>query len=103
MKALLAACFAFVAAGAALAQQQPADRPRAPSAGAGATAPNPSAAVVDPRAADRLFARFDTNRDGFLSDAELDAARADRGNWIALDRNRDGRIARAEFTALGSD
>lgn len=102
MKALLAA-LAFIAAGAAFAQQQPADKPRQPSAAAGATAPTPTAAVVDPRTADRLFARFDTNRDGFLSEAEMDAARADRGNWIALDRNRDGRIARTEFTALSSD
>ena len=103
MKTLIAGCFALLAAGAASAQQQPADKPRAPSAAAGATAPSPSAAVVDPRAADRLFSRFDTNRDGYLIDAELYAARADRGNWIALDRNRDGRIARAEFTALSGD
>lgn len=101
MKApLLALSLALLAAPVALAQQQAAERK--PSAAAGATAPTP-ATVVDPEAAARLFSRFDTNRDGRLSSAELDAARANQGNWIAIDRNRDGSITREEFTALGTE
>jgi hypothetical protein len=91
---------ALLAAPAALGQQQ--DAERKPSAAAGATAPT-AATVVDPEAAARLFSRFDTNRDGRLSSAELDAARANQGNWLAIDRNRDGSITREEFTALGSE
>lgn len=83
----------------ALAQQEP---ERKPSAAAGATAPS-AATVADPAQAARLFSRFDTNRDGRLSSAELAAARADQGNWLAIDRNRDGSITREEFTAIGSE
>lgn len=92
----------------ALAQQEPERKPSAaagataPSAAAGATAPS-AATVADPAQAARLFSRFDTNRDGRLSSAELAAARADQGNWLAIDRNRDGSITREEFTAIGSE
>jgi hypothetical protein len=100
-------CLALLAAGTALAQQQDRRPPNEgaqpkqaaqPSAAAGGTAPSP--AVADSGEAGRLFGRFDTNGDGRLSAAELDAARADQGNWLALDRNRDGRITPDEFTAL---
>ena len=44
-----------------------------------------------------LFERLDRNKDGYLSPDELAAPEAKNGNWIAIDRNRDGRISRAEF------
>ena len=98
-------CLALLAAGTALAQPQdqsrPTKNPAQPSAAAGGTAPSP--AVADSGEAGRLFGRFDTDGDGRLSAAELDAARADQGNWLALDRNRDGRITPDEFTALRRD
>lgn len=70
-----------------------------------------------------MFERFDTNRDGFITKAETEAAKAKRGEHIVkrierrgagshegmaadrgamfdrLDTNRDGAISRAEFEA----
>jgi hypothetical protein len=47
-----------------------------------------------------LFERLDKNKDGYLSPDELTAPEAKNGNWIAIDRDRDGRISRAEFNTL---
>lgn len=44
-----------------------------------------------------IFERLDRNNDGYLSKEELAAPEAQNGNWIAIDRDRDGRISRAEF------
>jgi len=44
-----------------------------------------------------LFDRLDRNKDGYLSPDELAAPEARNGNWIAIDRDRDGRISREEF------
>jgi Ca2+-binding EF-hand superfamily protein len=55
-------------------------------AGAGATAPSQS-----------LFDRLDRNKDGYLTRDELSVDEANNRNWIAVDRDRDGRISRAEF------
>src|SRR4029453_2924079 len=39
-----------------------------------------------------LFDRLDRNKDGYLTPDELAAPEAKSTNWIAIDRNRDGRI-----------
>lgn len=44
-----------------------------------------------------LFDRLDRNKDGYLSAEELATTEAKAGNWIAIDRDRDGRISRSEF------
>ena len=44
-----------------------------------------------------MFERLDRNKDGYLSKEELAEHEAKNGNWIAVDRDRDGRISRAEF------
>ena len=48
-----------------------------------------------------LFDRLDRNRDGYLSSAELDSEAARSGNWIAVDRDRDGRYSRSDFGLVG--
>lgn len=53
---------------------------------------------ADPDAS--LFERLDRNKDGFLSKEELAAPAAQNGNWLAIDRDRDGRISRREFTTV---
>jgi EF hand len=64
-------------------------------AASGATAATASAANSAP--AQSLFERLDRNKDGYLTPDELASDEANNRNWIAVDRNRDGRIGRAEF------
>jgi hypothetical protein len=68
---------------------------RQPSAAAGGTA-----SPQDTRASASLFRELDRNGDGVLTADELSTDQARRGNWIAIDRNRDGRITPSEFRAV---
>jgi hypothetical protein len=81
-------------AGTANATKQPAP---ARSAAAGG-----SALVRDEAMSNRLFRELDRNGDGYLSPDELKSDQALNSNWIAVDRNRDGRISRSEFEAVGT-
>ena len=47
--------------------------------------------------AESLFERLDRNKDGYLTADELASDEAKTRNWIAVDRDGDGRISRAEF------
>jgi hypothetical protein len=57
----------------------------------------PLASAQSSREAEALFRQLDTNGDGVLSAQELAAPGAAQGNWIAVDRNGDGRITQDEF------
>jgi hypothetical protein len=90
--------FILLAAGAAWADTKDA---REESASGGATAPKPS--FGNPRndaASQSLFNRLDKNRDGFLTGTELTTGDALSSNWLAVDRDADGRISRAEFSVV---
>ena len=65
--------------------------PEAAAGGAGSGASAPSTSLCD---------RLDRNKDGHLSREELDAAEARNRNWIAIDRDGDGRISRSEFSLI---
>ncbi|MEH3108399.1 MAG: EF-hand domain-containing protein [Sphingomonas fennica] len=91
---LFAAGFALLAAAAAPAAPTP-DRP----------APKPmTRAEVQQKVAER-FAKWDTNRDGKVTQAEFDAARqamrAERGEkrFARLDADGNGSVTKAEFAA----
>lgn len=107
------------AAAVALLAVSPVVAQVAPGAPAVGQAPAAKAATRADAAArvQRMFARLDTNRDGFIVKAEADAARsamrqrmterrAQRGPrdgskmFDRLDANKDGAISRAEFDAM---
>jgi hypothetical protein len=90
---------ALLAATTLFAQEKPAAT-KDESASGGATAPRPSFRR-DSGASQALFDRLDRNRDGYLTGAELTSSEAASSNWLAVDRDADGRISRAEFTAVG--
>jgi hypothetical protein len=69
------------------------------SASGGATAPRPSLRR-DASASQALFDRLDKNHDGYLTGSELTSQEALTTNWLAVDRDADGRISRSEFTAI---
>lgn len=70
-----------------------------PPASAGATRP---AEPTQAGARSALFERLDRNRDGFLSRDEMESDEARRANWLATDRDNDGRISRSEFSEVRS-
>jgi EF hand len=88
---------ALLAAGTAFAQEK-----KEESASGGATAPRPnfSAAPRNDALSEALFSRLDKNRDGYLTGAELTTGEALTSNWLAVDRDADGRISRAEFSVV---
>jgi Ca2+-binding EF-hand superfamily protein len=94
---LLVAIVLFLAA-PAFAQDKPAAKSD-DSASGGATAPRPSFRR-DASASQALFDRLDKNRDGYLTGSELTSQEALTTNWLAVDRDGDGRISRSEFTAI---
>ena len=101
LRAALSGAAAMVLSAGAMAQTaQPApDRPLA-APGSSATENAPIGRVAGqaqgPDSA-QLFERLDRNGDGYLSADEL---ASQEGDWIAVDRDRDGRIGREEFKAL---
>jgi hypothetical protein len=76
--------------------QAPVTNIRSAAAG-GSAVPTP-----DEAESSRLFRELDRNGDGYLTPDELWSERGRQGNWAAVDRDRDGRIAPAEFTTLPS-
>jgi len=97
---LLVVAIALLAAATAFAQPKPAATSKDENASGGASAPRPSFRR-DASASQALFDRLDKNKDGYLTGAELNSQEALTSNWIAIDRDADGRISRAEFTAVG--
>jgi hypothetical protein len=81
------------------ARPEPARPSEAPASSASGNAEKgrPLNQAQGPADSAQLFARLDRNRDGYLSAAELEDR---QGDWIALDRDGDGRISRSEFQAL---
>ena len=104
--ASLVAAFAALSAEPAAAQSAPpAGAPSSAStekqpAPARSAAAGGSALVRDEATTNRLFNELDRNGDGYLSPDELKSDHALNNNWIAVDRNRDGRISRSEFEAV---
>ena len=98
--ARLIVAVALCVAASAFAQQTLPDK-KNDSASGGATAPSPGFRR-DADASRALFDRLDKNRDGYLTGGELTSIEALTSNWISVDRDNDGRIARSEFTTLQS-
>jgi Ca2+-binding EF-hand superfamily protein len=107
---LLGGVAAVAIASAAFAQ--PAPKPGQPGQRAGHMTKTETRAEV-PAQVQRMFAKLDTNRDGFVTKAEVDASQAehaakaekraqrfDPGKFFdRLDSNRDGKITQAEADA----
>jgi hypothetical protein len=99
MRLALAAVLSLAAA--AFAEERPVAPQKGDGASGGATAPSPSFRR-DAEASRALFDRLDKNRDGYLTGGELTSAEALTSNWLSVDRDGDGRIARSEFTTVES-
>ena len=57
-------------------------------------------AAYDPAALTAAaFAEYDRDKNGFLEGAELDACPALKGSLVGIDTNRDGKISKAELQA----
>jgi Ca2+-binding EF-hand superfamily protein len=116
-----AAALAVVTPAIAQVAQAPAQAPVAANAPAPAAQQAPRAMKVHTRAEVQAkvaehFARLDTNRDGFLTKAEAEAARSQFADRIRarvgerrekafddIDANKDGSISRAEWDARSAE
>ena len=102
---ILISVLALACATQALAQSEPRREPQQQPAAAPAATPRSAAAggtavVVDEAATRRLFRQLDRNGDGYLTTDEMTGERAGQENWLAVDRDRDGRISPSEFRAF---
>lgn len=93
------AIIALCLAASVLAQEKPGAPSKNDGASGGASAPRPSFRR-DAEASRALFNRLDKNRDGYLTGTELTSPEALTANWVSVDRDADGRIARSEFTSV---
>jgi Ca2+-binding EF-hand superfamily protein len=66
---------------------------------AAAQSPSTQPAAKDPTVIQATFARFDTNGDGKLSKEELAMLPALSSKFAELDKDKDGFLSLAEFTA----
>ncbi|MFZ5512582.1 MAG: hypothetical protein ACOZCP_21285 [Pseudomonadota bacterium] len=63
---------------------------------------NAKAAVSEASAESNLFQQLDTNKDYAIDEGEAQASPRVKGNFKAMDSNRDGKISYAEWVAYSS-
>lgn len=79
-------------------EDPPASRTAAPRGDAGRSATD-TANMFTPK----MFDQHDTDHDGNISAAEFDHAQMTNATFAQVDKNRDGKISRDEWTGYRSD